>query len=98
MEYYSRQTMQSLQEHAADEGHCQEFRDQCMGAVAELEREYPATGDGCRHCGRAKSLHCPGCGTCWPDHTCALDCDATEVEISAIAEAIEVFESRKSGW
>lgn len=29
----------------------------------------------CRHCQRPRAAHCGGCGTCWPDHTCAIACD-----------------------
>lgn len=29
----------------------------------------------CRHCQRPMAAHCAGCGTCWPDHTCRIDCD-----------------------
>ena len=41
----------------------------------------------CGGCQRPGDLHCPGCGTCWADHTCATDCDATDAEIEAVLAA-----------
>lgn len=32
----------------------------------------------CRNCGQPESAHCRGCVTCWPDHTCTIDCDVNE--------------------
>ena len=29
----------------------------------------------CRHCQRPMAAHCTGCGSCWPDAACGLDCD-----------------------
>jgi hypothetical protein len=29
----------------------------------------------CRHCQRPMAAHCDGCGACWPNDACALDCD-----------------------
>ena len=41
----------------------------------------------CDNCHRPRAAHCPRCGTCWPDNTCTVDCEATDVEI---AEALQV--------
>jgi len=46
----------------------------------------------CGGCRRPERLHCPGCGTCWPDHMCALGCDATENEIEAVLDASDEWE------
>jgi uncharacterized protein DUF6919 len=44
-----------------------------------------ALGDVCRSCQRPESEHCARCGTCWPDHTCAIECDvnASHNELAA---------------
>lgn len=38
-ERYLEQSAQSLREHAADPGHCKEFRDQCAQGAPKLEQE-----------------------------------------------------------
>jgi hypothetical protein len=39
MEQCTRQTIAALRREAAEEGHCQEFRDQCIAQANELEAE-----------------------------------------------------------
>lgn len=41
VERNDRRTLRSLREHAADKGHCPEFREQCAEAAAALEAQYP---------------------------------------------------------
>lgn len=36
--------------------------------------------DICRYCKRPERAHCKGCGACWPDHTCRIDCDINEAD------------------
>lgn len=43
----------------------------------------------CRRCGRTAELHCPGCGTCWPDFTCTPDCDAGPALVALVAAGVD---------
>lgn len=44
------------------------------------------------HCQWPFDLHCPGCRTCWPDHTCSPDCDATDAEMDAVLAAADEWD------
>lgn len=55
----------------------------------------PARPMTCKRCHRPEGLHCPGCGTCWPDHMCAPTCDAEPEEVAAAAAEIEEWETAR---
>lgn len=46
----------------------------------------------CRRCRRPSELHCPGCATCWPDHSCSPFCDADPDTVVLIAAAVDEWE------